>query len=101
MTKLTTTEVKHVAKLAKLELKANEVGKFRNQLSSIINYITQLSEVDVDNIKPTSQTTNLFNIYRNDETGSQDNLTQSQALSGKDDVNNGYFKIPRILEEES
>lgn len=101
MTKLTTSLVKHIAKLAKLELNAQEIEKFKTQLSEIINYINELSKVEVKNFKPTSQTTNLKNVSRNDEVNSKDNLTPEGALSGSDEIENNFFKIPRILEKES
>jgi aspartyl-tRNA(Asn)/glutamyl-tRNA(Gln) amidotransferase subunit C len=97
MAKLTDSDVKHVAKLANLTLNEAEIEKFQEQLSDIINYITELSEIDVEGITPTSQTTGLENVTRVDETVS--GLTQEAALSQAKATHNGYFKVSAILAE--
>jgi len=101
MAKLTRDDVLHVAKLAKLTLTEAEIEKFRKQLSEIISYISQLSEVDTRAVEPTSQTTGLTNVYRPDEVKSEKSLGQEEALSGTDQTHNGYFKVKAILEERS
>ena len=63
---LTKEEVLHIAKLARLELKAEEVEKFRTQLSEILEYVGQLSKVDTTGIEPISQITGLQNVTRED-----------------------------------
>lgn len=98
MAKLKKEEILHIAKLAKLNLTDTEIENFTPQLSSIIDYFSELSEVDTKNLEPTSQTTGLENVYRNDEISSDESLTQEEALSGKDKVHNGYFKVKAILE---
>lgn len=97
---LTKADVEHVAKLAKLELTEAEIEKFLPQLSSIINFISELNEVDTDGVEPTSQTTGLKNVFR---TGGVklSSLDQDLALSGTDNTHNGYFKIDAILENRS
>ncbi len=101
MTKLTKKDVLHVANLAKLNLTEEEIKKFTSQLSSIVDYISQLSEVDVKNIEPTTQTTGLEDIYREDETNVDQTLTQEKALSGTDKIHNGYFVVDAILTERT
>lgn len=101
MAKLTRDDVLHVAKLAKLTLSEKEIERFRKQLSEVISYISQLSEVDTKGIDATSQTTGLENVKREDEINSQNCLSQEEALSGTDKAHNGYFKVKAILEERS
>jgi aspartyl-tRNA(Asn)/glutamyl-tRNA(Gln) amidotransferase subunit C len=60
-------QVRHVAKLARLNLKDEEVEKFAGQLSNIFDYVDLLNEVDVDGVEPTSQVTGLENVTRPDE----------------------------------
>lgn len=55
-------DVKHVAKLAKLELSDHEINKFSKQLSEIVTYVKELEKVDTSKVEPTSQTTGLENI---------------------------------------
>jgi len=98
MTDLKREEVLHVAKLAKLDLSEEEIAKFTPQLSKVIDYISELSEVDTKGVEPTSQTTGLENVYRNDSTSNSLSLTQEQAINGTDKTHNGYFKVKAILE---
>jgi len=63
---ITPEQVKHIAKLARLGLKDEDVGKFAEQLSSIMEYVKKLDEVDVSNVAPTSQVTGLENVMRED-----------------------------------
>jgi len=97
MANLTDDDVKHVAKLANLALSDDEVKKFNGQLTNIINYIKELSEVDIEGISPTSQTTGLENVKRGDAT--LPGLSVDDALSQAEDTHNGYFKVSAILSE--
>ena len=64
---LTEEEVRHIAKLARLTLSDDEVKKFSKELSSILEYIDMLQELDTENVEPTAQVTGLENAYRKDE----------------------------------
>lgn len=96
MAKLTKKDVQHIADLAHLTLTDAQIKKFLPQLSKIVEYISQLDEVDTNNTEPTSQTTGLINVYREDKI-KQSSITQDEALSGTDNSHNGLFKIPAIL----
>ncbi len=67
MSKLTGNEVQKVAELAKLNLTPEEIKKFESQLSEIVNFIDELSEVDTEGVEPTSQTNGLTDVTREDE----------------------------------
>ncbi|MBI1864018.1 Asp-tRNA(Asn)/Glu-tRNA(Gln) amidotransferase subunit GatC [Candidatus Woesebacteria bacterium] len=87
MSKLTINEVDHVAKLAKLTLTPEETKKFQKQLSAVVDYFNELQKVDTTGVEPTSQTTGLLNITRNDE------IDVTNILPPKDD----YFVVSSIL----
>ncbi len=89
-------DVKHIAKLAELPLKDEEIKKLEGQLESTLEYIEQLNEVDTNNIEPTSQVTGLENVMREDI--ATESLTQEQALSNSDQTFNGLFKVKGILD---
>lgn len=101
MASLTKGDVLHVAKLAKLNLSEAEIEKFTPQLSKIIDYVGELSEVDTSNVESTSQTTGLTDVVREDLVTSDELLSQDRALSGSDQTHNGYFKVGAILTERS
>ncbi len=101
MGKLKKSDVKHVAKLAKLKLTSKEIDKFSKQLSRIISYVEELNEVDTSKTEPTSQTTGLENVSREDKKISKDCFSQEEALSGTEKKHNNYFVVPRIFDENS
>lgn len=90
--------VSHVAKLANLSLSKEEKEKFEKQLSSILDYINKLQEVDTKNIEATSQVTGLENVFRKDKV--KPSLSQEEALRKAKSTHNGFFKVKAILENE-
>lgn len=95
--KLTIEEVKHIAKLANLTLSEEEIGKYSDQLSQIVDLISRLVEVVTTNIKETSQVTGLSNVFREDEVDVTRTLTQEQALSNAKRSDKGYFVVDSIF----
>ena len=63
---LSKQEVKHIALLARLGLTAEEIEKFAGQLSSILDYVEQLKEVDTEGVLPAAQVTGLENVMADD-----------------------------------
>jgi len=59
-------QVRHVAKLARLELSDEDVTKFGGQLNKVLGYMDILKEVDVDGVEITNQVTGLSNAMRDD-----------------------------------
>jgi len=90
-------DVLHIAKLANLPLRKDEIEKYEKQLSSILEYIEKLQKVNTDNVSETSQVTNLENVTRDDST--TPSLSQDQALSNTNNKHNGAFKVKAILEQ--
>ncbi|HEX6977499.1 MAG TPA: Asp-tRNA(Asn)/Glu-tRNA(Gln) amidotransferase subunit GatC [Patescibacteria group bacterium] len=99
MVKLTKADVKHTAHLAKLKLSESELEKFSKQLSSIVDYIGELNEVDTLKTEPTSQTTGLTDVLREDKIEVENCLTQEESVSGTDNIHNNYFIVSRVLEK--
>jgi len=97
--KITKSQVKHVAKLADLKLSGKEVAKFQKQLSDILDYVSQLNELDTKKVEPTSQVTGLENVFRRDELSPS--LTQEEVLSGAKEKYNKFFKVKAIFEDET
>ena len=91
-------DVTHIAKLANLPLKTDEIKKLQSQLEPTLEYIAQLNEVNTNNIEPTSQVTGLENVTREDIATNR--LTQEQAISNSDETHNGLFKVKGILDND-
>lgn len=96
--KLTTTEIKHITKLANFFLTDKELEKLGEQLSATIQYINELKEIDTTDIPPTSNVNHLENITREDVVGPS--LSQEEALKNAANTYKGYFKVKAILEEK-
>lgn len=64
---LSNEEIDHIAKLARLELDQAHKDKFKKELSSILEYIDQLEQVDVSGVEPLYQVTGLMHQTRPDE----------------------------------
>lgn len=93
---LSSKKTKHVALLANLKLTPGEITRFQRQLSEILDYVDQLSEVKTKKIEPTSQVTGLENVFRKDEP--RPSLSQKEVLSGAKKTKKGMFKIKKIFE---
>lgn len=98
MAKLSKNDVKHVALLARLTLTSQEILRFQKQLSEVVSYVEELSEVDTSKSQPTSQTTGLTNVFRGDEIDNG-GLFQEDVTGGSKKSHNGYFVVPQILEK--
>ena len=91
-------DVNKVAKLANLTLTDQEKDKFETQLEETVEYVKELSQVNVKGIEPTSQVTGLENVTREDEI--KPSLTQEEALKNAKSTYNGFFKVKGILQNE-
>ena len=94
---LTIAEVEHVAHLARLRLSAEELEKMRTDLSAILDHIDLLKEVDVSDVAPTAQVTDLFNVMREDAV--RPSLPREDVLANAPDQRDGMFRVKAIFEE--
>jgi aspartyl-tRNA(Asn)/glutamyl-tRNA(Gln) amidotransferase subunit C len=95
---LTTTEVEHVARLARLRLSPEELERMRSQLSNILDYIAMLQEVDVAGVPPTAQVTGLTTVLRADHAAAA--LSVEQALANAPDKRDGMFRVRAVFDNE-
>lgn len=97
MPAITRDEVARLARLARIELSAAELDHLAPQLDQIVAHVAKVGEVAADDIAPTSHALPLTNVLRADEPAA--GLTQEQALAGAPAVEDGRFRVPRILDE--
>lgn len=64
---LTNMEVRHIAQLARIKLTEKEEEKFKKELSSILDYVNKLKELNTDKVEPLYQTTGIVNALRTDK----------------------------------
>jgi aspartyl-tRNA(Asn)/glutamyl-tRNA(Gln) amidotransferase subunit C len=85
-------EVLHVARLARLELTDDEVTKFQEQLSAILDAVSKVSELDLSDVPPTSHPLDVVNVWAEDEP--RPCLTVEEALANAPEHEGAYFKVP-------
>lgn len=91
-------QVKKVALLARLELTPTEEEQFTTQLSSILEYFEQLSELDTEEVPPTTRAIELSNVMRKDEL--KVDIEPSTLLSIAPETEDQYFRVPQILSND-
>lgn len=94
---LTKQEVKHIAKLARLGLTKKELEKYQKELSSILDYIEKLKEVDVSKIEPTSHSIKMENVEREDTENRKQKIESRRLMDLAPETKNGYLKVKSIL----
>ena len=94
---LSTDEVRHVARLARLALSDQETEGLREQLSAILAYAEKVAEVAATDVPPTGHAFALRNVWRDDEP--RPSLAPSEALAPAPAAQDGRFRVPRIVSE--
>jgi aspartyl-tRNA(Asn)/glutamyl-tRNA(Gln) amidotransferase subunit C len=95
--KLDLETVDHIAMLARLGLTAEEKGRLRDQLSSVLDHISVLDEVDTDMIPPTAQVIELQNILRDDVPGEP--LLVEDVLRNAPRSEGNFIKVNAVLDQ--
>lgn len=88
--------VKYVARLSRIELKANELEKLSAQLESILDFIDKLKKIDTKDISPTSHILPINNVLREDEISPS--LSCDEALKDVPHRVRNFFGVPKVIE---
>lgn len=88
-------EVRKVALLARLEITPEEEEQFTQQLSSILEYFEQLSELDTTEVPPTTRAIDVNNITRPDRLEPFEN--RPGLLEQAPEQEDEFFRVPQIL----
>lgn len=94
--RITRREVEHVATLARLKLGHEEISLFTGQMDAILSYVDKLSELNTDNIIPTSHAVPMENSFRPDEI--RPSIGTENALANAPERVEGFFKVPKVIE---
>ncbi len=92
---LSQEEVNHIALLARLGLSNEEVERFREQLSNILENFAILQEVDTTDVPPTAQPIPLQNILRQDDVDSS--LPCEEVMANAPRREGNYFRVKSVL----
>ncbi len=89
-------DVKHIAKLSKLDLTEQELEKYTNELSSIVDFANELSNIDVEGVKPTAHILDIKNVFRKDEV--QPSYDREEILKNAPSKDAGCVSVPKVVE---
>lgn len=95
--RITSDDVAHVARLARLELHEGEVDTFTGQLAAILEHAEDVEALDLEGVEATSHPYPLVNVLRPDLVGAT--LTNEDALAAAPQGEDGRFRVPTILGE--
>lgn len=92
---LSKQEVEHVAALVRLKLSEEELALFQQQLSSILDHVRSLQELDTRGVEPTSGILTSDSRLREDEP--RPGLTPKEVLQNARQQNQDQFKVPPVF----
>lgn len=96
MTTISIADVQKLAKLSALTLTGDQVQQMSQELTEILQYVEQLSEVDTEGVEPTYQVNGLENVMRPDEIIDM-GVSQEGLLKNAPQKQDGSIKVPRVL----
>jgi aspartyl-tRNA(Asn)/glutamyl-tRNA(Gln) amidotransferase subunit C len=96
MIQLTRDDVLKLARLSRLALTDEEIDEFLNELSSVLQYVEQLKDVDVSGLNPTSQVTGLTNVMR-DDTVQDYGISRDDLLRLAPATQDDQLKVKRMI----
>ena len=85
-------QVLHVARLARLRLSEDEIDRMSRELSSVLDHIEKISELDLSDVEPTSHVVAVENVLRPDEP--RESWPKERVLSSAPDASQGGFRVP-------
>ncbi len=95
--KLTAEQIDHIAALARLELSEEEKTAFGRQLSSILEYIDQLGEVDTANVEPMHHSIEIHNVFGEDAVAGCDRATRDRLLGEFPEREGDLLKVNAVF----
>jgi aspartyl-tRNA(Asn)/glutamyl-tRNA(Gln) amidotransferase subunit C len=95
--RITTDDVSHVARLARLELTDEELERFTEQLGAVLEHARDVEALNTSGVSPTAHPLPLLNVLRDDVVTPC--LDRDEVLAQAPAVEDGRFRVPRILSE--
>jgi len=95
---LTKKDILHLAKMMKLNLSEGEVEKFRGEMSSILDFIKELEEVDISKATEVGQVTGEENNWRKDTINKLDSDPET-LLKAAPDRKDDFIKVPQVFKD--
>lgn len=88
-------EILHIAKLANLNLKEEEIEKYKENLQEILNFANVVNNAKVEGLTETIGANDAYNVFRKDEI--VQNFDREELLQNAPEKQEGMFKIPKVI----
>lgn len=88
-------EIMHIAKLASLKIKDEEIEEYRKNLQDILNFANTINSVDTENIEETNGANINVNFFREDEVKNFED--ENLLMQNAPEQENNMFKIPKVI----
>lgn len=98
MVKISKNLIDSLSKLAKINLTKEQEEKYAGEFSSVMGYMEEIKNINVDHIQETSRVAKEENVLREDVV--KESLSQKEALKNSKNTNGGYFLVPAIFKED-
>jgi aspartyl-tRNA(Asn)/glutamyl-tRNA(Gln) amidotransferase subunit C len=95
--RISTAEVAHVARLARLSLTDEELDRYTHQLAAVLDHADDVEALDLAGVVPTAHPLPLSNVFREDVVVAC--LDREEVLAQAPDVEDHRFRVPRIIGE--
>ena len=95
---VTRKDVEHIAELARLTIKDEELESFTRQLNEILAYVDKLNELDTSNVEPLSHPVDGENVFREDIV--KQSIDREEALGNAPDRSELFFKVPKVIDRD-
>ena len=96
--RITEDDVRHVARLARLDVTDDEVTLFAEQLEAVLEHAQDVEALDTADVPPTAHPLPVKNVFRDDVV--RPSLDRAEVLAMAPAAEDDRFKVPRILGEE-
>lgn len=94
--KIKESDIIKVAKLARLELSAEERDEYSKQLSGILEYVEKINELDTSSVAAADHIVEVSNVVRADKAGGSFSAGELEGVAP--DFRNGYIVVPKVIE---
>ncbi|MBD8975700.1 Asp-tRNA(Asn)/Glu-tRNA(Gln) amidotransferase subunit GatC [Veillonella magna] len=95
--KINREEIKNIALLSRLEVPEERMAQMEKALNDVLQYVEELEELDLTDVEPMAHAVQVQNVFRKDEV--KPSLDRKLALQNAPEEDNGYFKVPRVIQE--
>ena len=96
---LSKKEVKHIAQLSRIKLSEEEVKKYQQQLSVILDYFKEIQKVETKNILPMANTSGIKNVFRQDKPILESGERRKKLIEAAPSKEKNFIKVKEVFDQ--